>query len=426
MHKRLLIILILCVTFFLSKAQTDIKNYVRQNSITISTIEPDSSNYDDLEKIGSAIGESTIVMLGEQDHGDAPAFLAKTRLIKYLHEKKGFNVVAFESDFFGLNNGWDNLNKSKNQIDTFLKNNIFPIWTLCDGCQNLFYNTIPNSYKTKNPIIVTGFDNQVYLEYSRMKLTKSIDSVLRKLNLPITKREDYKSNTLSLIDSVSKFSIERKDNLFYDKLLEQLNIIKSEISSSLEIDNFWNVLVDNLIAMTTQKKYRYTDYYKSSNARDFQMANNIKWLIKYKYPNEKIIVWAHNYHISKFGGNFSESFLNAANTMGTELAKDSLINRKTYIVGFTSREGTSGRLTENHIYKISKTSNNSIENWFGESQSYAFVDFKKFNNLNPNNSVGFSMKANLIGLNRNHSAQWTHVFDGIFYIKKMFSCTLFN
>jgi erythromycin esterase-like protein len=41
-------------------------------------------------------------LLGEQNHGDAPALFAKTKLVKYLHEKHGFNILAFESDFYGL------------------------------------------------------------------------------------------------------------------------------------------------------------------------------------------------------------------------------------------------------------------------------------------------------------------------------------
>ena len=99
---------ILCLILFIflynqSFSQELIKNFVQQNQRSISTISPDSINYEDLDPIGNAIGNSTIVMLGEQDHGDAPTFLAKTRLIKYLHEKKGFNVLAFESDFFAFN-----------------------------------------------------------------------------------------------------------------------------------------------------------------------------------------------------------------------------------------------------------------------------------------------------------------------------------
>lgn len=83
--------------------QKDIKQFVVENRVDILSISPDSTDFSDLEAIGKAIGDSRIVMLGEQDHGDAPTFLAKTRLIKYLHEQKGFNVLAFESDFFALN-----------------------------------------------------------------------------------------------------------------------------------------------------------------------------------------------------------------------------------------------------------------------------------------------------------------------------------
>ena len=107
------------------QAQKLIKDYVIKNAATLKTISPDSANDEDLKAIGDAIGNAKIVMLGEQDHGDAPTFLAKTRLVKYLHEKKGFNVLAFESDFFALNYGWDATSKKIPVIDTFILKNIF-------------------------------------------------------------------------------------------------------------------------------------------------------------------------------------------------------------------------------------------------------------------------------------------------------------
>ena len=180
----------------------DIEAYVKQNTVSIKSISPDSSDYADLETFGNAIGDARIVMLGEQDHGDAPAFLAKTRLIRYLHEKKGFNVLAFEADFFGLNQGWDEANKDRLQF--FLQGNIFPLWTLCDACHFLFKQYIPQTHTTGSPIQVTGFDNQMVLQFANSFLTKKLDSVLRSHNLPITRDPEYAAKFLPLVDSCKK------------------------------------------------------------------------------------------------------------------------------------------------------------------------------------------------------------------------------
>lgn len=50
-------------------AQIDLKNFVKENAVSISTIQPDSSDFYELEAIGKSIGNSKIVMLGEQYDG---------------------------------------------------------------------------------------------------------------------------------------------------------------------------------------------------------------------------------------------------------------------------------------------------------------------------------------------------------------------
>ena len=195
----------------------DIKEYVLKNTNAILTNQPDSINYADLEPIGNAIAGSRIVFMGEQDHGDAPTFLAKTRLIKYLHEKKGFNVLAFESDFFGLNYGWDQSPKNKAAMDSFLQRNIFPIWTFCDACEQLFYDYIPATHATPSPMQITGFDNQMVLRYSSKYLSYILDSVLRSYDLQVTKEANYVSEIIPLIDSSKIYCL--RDTSEYSKQL---------------------------------------------------------------------------------------------------------------------------------------------------------------------------------------------------------------
>jgi erythromycin esterase-like protein len=394
--------------------QNQVKKFVEQTAVSIPTIDPDSTNFSDLEVIGNAIGDSRIVMLGEQDHGDAPTFLIKTRLIKYLHEKKGFNVLAFESDFFGLNYGIENISNEKNAIDTFLKKNIFPIWTACNTCSDLFYDYIPTTYKSSNPLKVTGFDNQMILTYSRRNLSQKLDSVMRILNLPITKQSDYVTSILPAIDSLRLYYwlTPTEDN--YSRCGNYLRQIKSEIGKKLDKNNFWVIVIDNLI----QENLEYgtkKEYKKSGNTRDLQMANNLKWLADYKYSSDKIIVWAANAHIAKYADSSTTNPNDKTISMSSYFTRDSSLLQKSYILGFTSYEGEAGRLGMK-TFEIRKPKSNGFENWINKSFNYAFVNFKSYSGT----SEQFYLKG--LGHNTFFKKDWTKIFDGIFYIKEMYPC----
>ena len=69
----------------------------------------------------------------------------------------------------------------------------------------------------------------------------------------------------------------------------------------------------------------------NTNWRDVAMAENIKWIAD-RHPGERIIVWAHNGHISKYGASMG------GQTMGSEL--DRLLGNEYVTFGFCFCQGT--------------------------------------------------------------------------------------
>jgi len=414
----LLIVFTTSLLFTPVKAQRLIKDYVIKNVVTLKTISPDSADDSDLNPIGDAIGNAKIVMLGEQDHGDAPSFLAKTRLVKYLHEKKGFNVLAFESDFFALNYGWDRTSKKPPIIDSFILKNIFSVWTTCDACGSLLFKYIPATYTTASPLIITGFDSQQYLNFSYYNMPRLLDSTIRVMQLPITREPNYTSEILPVIDSIKRWSIfYPKDTAGIEKGIGYLHVIRDQLAGKVNQNNFWLYAVDNEIGLANEIKETIKASRTVDRGRDARMATNLEWLMQNKFKDQKIIIWAADVHIAR-NIKISRYYPQMGETMGGKFMESITNPEEVYSIGFTSYEGMAGRVGSPG-YEIKNKIRNSFETWFTAKQPYAFVDFKKFNKLNPEYNENFyaSPISHLVG-----EGQWNQVFDGLFFIRDMYRC----
>ena len=72
--------------------------WVRSNHYTVRSLT--STRTDDLQFLKKVIGNRRLVQLGESGHGVREFNIAKVRLIRFLHEEMGFDVIAFESGLF--------------------------------------------------------------------------------------------------------------------------------------------------------------------------------------------------------------------------------------------------------------------------------------------------------------------------------------
>ena len=70
---------------------------LRNKQETLQEIRRNAIEVDNYNFLDAYVREKQIVLLGESNHGIGDYFSEKIKMIKYLHEHHGFNIVVFEN-----------------------------------------------------------------------------------------------------------------------------------------------------------------------------------------------------------------------------------------------------------------------------------------------------------------------------------------
>lgn len=350
------------------------------------------TDFNEITGIDSLIEGKRIVLLGEQEHGDANAFESKTRIIQYLHEKKGFNVLVFESDFWSVKTVWEQ------KAYSFLRENIHNVWSKCNGTDSLF-QYIEEQSKMSNPLVLQGIDCNHFQPFSINNYTQILQKQLENEMAFKEKSEDLKRYLFEIDRVIHETTFD------FTRLEDTLN----KESKSMLINN-----LDKLIQTTQHKdwKQEYINFKgllefrwnKDLRKRDETMTLNFLYLLNQKYPNEKFIVWGHNLHIAK------ENFGLQDVTLGLELQK--VVSNQMVSIGFISAEGNFKRYNSNSV-SIKQSKKESLESkLLTDNFSQAIIFLK------PN------QKFSLSGIFHNSykKRDWSKAYDAIFYIREMKGC----
>ncbi|HWK04632.1 MAG TPA: erythromycin esterase family protein [Puia sp.] len=402
-----------------------------QEGAAVRSIDPADTDYADLGGLKKAIGDARIVLLGEQTHGEGSTFLAKTRIIKFLHEKMGFEVLAFESGLYDCARIWENV-RNGGRLSDEVVGSLFYMYATSRQMQPLFDyiqagvaqgNTRGSAQGIggRHPLIVAGFESQHSGVKAKTELFADFERFLqeREPGMLDSAWRVFRRISVATFASRAYRPEEGERKVFFG----ELRMLKSILSEPSPIDSltgsagFWYEVVCSIESQTL----RYWQLTKGNevSVRDLQMANNLIWLAEKAYPGKKIIVWAHNGHIAKNltslgpAGSTAGAAADAFVPMGSTIHAH--FGDKAYHIGFSGVEGSYMDYEDSHIITVAPKPATHIEGRLAATGTPAiFIDYRHAPaSYRQKQAASLSDYGDLEGI-------WPDVFDGLFVIKKIF------
>lgn len=281
--------------------------WIRANSHLIQSL--DSDDFSDLRFLEPLLDGKRIVQLGEDDHFTAEQSILKIRLIKYLHQELGYEVIAFESGL--LDCYLTNMQISQLSADQAMKRSIHGIWHT-EEVLPLFDYLKENSAST-TPLLLTGFDSQPS-QTNQDDQTRFFYDLLKGLKADYAVEIRALEESILTVESVEELtriaSGDPDPVLVYEDLARFLALNQDKLQ---QINSNSPVLV-RVAEQAAWSRARFIEgrqVYDPFNSgegfkvRDQAMAANVEFLAEVLFPDQKIVLWSHNNHISeitKFAG----------------------------------------------------------------------------------------------------------------------------
>jgi erythromycin esterase len=264
-------------------------------------------DFSDLGFLATALQGKRLVQLGESGHGVSEFSLAKVRLIKFLHEELGYDVIAFESSLFAC---WDADARAESLGGIgLLQSCPFGVWHVAEVLPLFEY--VASTKKTARPLTLAGFDVQLstLADLRRPTLVRRLISAAG---------DTVAGNHWAAFDSTF-WAVYRTAGTAevmgtyiqtnYDALTGGYDSLAAAIVAQRPTLEAASGRAPVAIALQSVRGMRpyldelraFRDPRLANEFRDRGMADNVDFLLDSLYPGKKVITWAHNAHIRNDG-----------------------------------------------------------------------------------------------------------------------------
>ncbi len=289
---------------------------------------------DDLEPLKQLIGNATVVGLGETIHTSGGYYRMKHRLFRFLVERAGFRVFAFETP-------WTNAEQVADYVRTCNGDpveaitGLFGVWQSTETADLVRWMCEWNRThpKAKDKLVFTGFDIQ-QPEIDGPRLIGFLQRIGVAADSP----------WIAAVEACEAVTVDHYPTPVpetpHQQCLAGLGEIEAHLQRNARAIQRRTSKVDYQIALLRlvglraweNEAYNFTRSGADSyTARDEGMAYAFRTLRALRFPKAKVAIWAHNSHISR-----APHPLNRGLPMGSFLA--AALGESYFNVGLDARE----------------------------------------------------------------------------------------
>jgi erythromycin esterase len=353
-----------------NEAWTD---WIIANSEPIRSLTSDS--FADLEYLIPVIGDRRLVQLGESGHGVSEFNSLKVRLIKFLHQEMGFDVIAFESSIYECYRA----NEIADQLSArnLMQDCIFGVWHANEVLPLFSY--IKETRETARPLTLAGFDTQISSIQGVLRRPDFLKDVVQRLDVEYA-AEVYTTDSTFVAQyrtGQSSDFVRTHGSLYRSRYRDLVQFLDgNEVAlaqayvSTPEVPVIARQTALSMIQFIAQLRADLGSVTRTE-ARDSGMAENLTVLMERLYPGKKVIGWAHNFHI-RHANSAVVVGVESPRAMGTWLYER--FGDDLYTLGFYMGRG-SAAWNNRVVYTVGPMQYNSLEAiLFQPRIKYLFVD----------------------------------------------------
>lgn len=393
--------------------------WVARNAHVVRSISV-TGDFGDLGPLRNAIGDARVVMLGEQSHSDGTTFLAKARLVAFLHQEMGFDVLAWESGIYDMDRSWQRIVAGAD-VHAATRAGVYPIWGISEQVRPTL-DYVASTLERGRPLEMAGFDVPLTGAVADDSLPLHVAQFAREIGSPVVNDPAW-GPAMATLRSVGngRGRFTRPSAADQEALLRVLATLRTHASAAGGRRALWWAQVLESLHAAARMLWAWPMVGGSTPEidilREDQMSRNLLWLANEHYRGRKIIVWAASSHVARnlpalrsLAGTVQG--VPGLRRMGEQV--HAVLGSEMYALGFTAARGSWG--SPSMPTALQPPLQGSLEAHLDQlGMAYAFIDFR-------NPAPGGEWLKDALARPFTYTylrGDWPRVLDGMFYTREM-------